>query len=218
MLTVALASRFAAQSLSVLDVAPVLTSAVFDTDENDLTMFFDKPLQDVFCSPNAFHLHYDGNIWNGTGMVDISVNTVKVGMISAAPEVKPDSVEYNAGVGTLIGVNTFEVASFDDLLLIDYPVPVDIQYLSFSDTLTIRFSEDIFINTATVADFFAVSPPNELNIISMLVTAGRILSITTSVGGPGDGFDRVGFNGKINGIEDASGNDVPAFTIGMEVF
>ena len=208
-------SSFGTTPSSVLNVAPLPVASSFDPATGNWIVVFDQELQSGEITASGwnivvltvgrvvgFPVVVDGNVVNGTSTPGVPVPL-------------PDRIRYNEVQGNLVGANGIDVENFEIVPFVGVPVPEKAEYDVGEAEVLITFSENIFINTATKTDFDVVFIPNTLNVQSMVVDDGNVLNLTILIDGPGDAPSRVEYNGRVNGIEDIDGNDVPLFVIGL---
>lgn len=192
-------------------------ASAFDTVTGAWLVVFDKDLQGVSSSPSNYGLVAALFNWTPQAPILIDGNVLSGGSVKVSPAGPAASISYDASVPDLVGVNGLPVEPFIVLPSIGFPIPVSAQYSIGASQIDIVMSEDVFINLATKSDFAAVVVPNVLTIQSVAIVTGNIIRLGINVDGPGTGADRVEYNGTPDGIEDATGNDVPLFVIGLDV-
>lgn len=198
------------------DAPPLPVASAFDTLTGDWIVVFDKDLISGEQSRDGWGIVIlnfarqifppivvDGNVVRGTSAQNV-------------PAPVSDRIVYTKGPGNLVGVNGKEVESFLIVPTVDVPVPTSATYDISEAEVSILFSEPVFINTATKSDFDAVATPFTLTVQGVTDGEPNEIILPISINGPGDLPDRVEYSGKVDGIEDAAGNDVPFFIIGLD--
>lgn len=214
---VALASSFGTQSQLLPEFPPVYVAGVVDTVAMTAVVVFDTDLDEtvfdvtkMFFNPLGASLRFVNGVLPVGNVISGAVEAVGGG----APTGKVNYVGFPTG---LFGANTLPVENFFEPISTNVPVPMSAEYSVGAAQIDIVMSENIFINTATKTNFSAVVLPNTLNIQSVAIVTGNVIRLGISVDGPGSGADRVEYDGQVDGIEDAVGNDVPVFVIGLDI-
>ncbi|MCK5565506.1 MAG: hypothetical protein KAJ07_09695 [Planctomycetes bacterium] len=213
---VALARRFAPQPQLVLNPAPLYVAGVIDTVGLSATLVFDQDLVESVFDPTKLFLLFGGSSYKFVAGTKPDGNVIQgdVLFVSFGPPLT--EVVYSGFPTELVGVTGVPVDNFTEPLQGDVPVPVSAEYSVGNSWIDIQMSEAVFINTATKSNFFAIVEPNILNIQSVSIVGGDIVRLGISIDGPGVGPDRVGYDGQVDGIENAGGDDVPLFEIAID--
>ncbi|MCK5565386.1 MAG: hypothetical protein KAJ07_09085 [Planctomycetes bacterium] len=190
---------------AVMDPSELTATLIFDSDLNESVFDRSKITFTFEDIPNQFDSGavIDGNVISGplNFLGDLGVN---------------NRVVYDGYPSGLFGADGTPVGNFDEPFAANIPVPLSAIYSVGNAWIDVLFDRDVFINTATKTDFNAFVIPNQLNVQSIVVVGGDTVRLGISIDGPSAGPDRVTYNGKVDGIEDGGGNDVPLFEIGID--
>lgn len=214
---VALASSFGTQQPSQPSVPPVPVAASFDVATAAWQIIFDKDVEPSSITQNGFQMVVGGSAFTAVDPIDVDGNVISGIASVGQPAPVSDRFNYVMGIGTWRGLNGLKIDNFTIVPSVGLPIPMSAVYDISQGVVDITMSEDVFINTAIKQDFMAVAFPNILTVQSIGIVEGNIIRLNVIVDGPGDLPSRVGYSGKVDGIEDGSGNDVPMFTIGLDV-
>lgn len=214
---VALASSFELQASQLPKTAPVPVASSFDLVTGDYLIVFDQDLVSGVQSSSGLSMVISNSARVVNPSLTVDGNVVTGTTTVAGPAPVSDRIAYVSAVGNLVGVNDLPVEGFLIVPSVGVPVPLSATYSVSGGDIEIYFSEDVFINTATKADFVAVAVPNTLNVQSIAEGGGNLIDLEITVDGPGSPPSRIEYSGKVDGIEDIDGNDVPFFIIGLDV-
>ena len=210
-------SSFGARESLLLSGAPLPVAASFDLGTNGFVVVFDKELVSGVQPPNGWFAVIAGLSRTAVGDVLVDGNVVSGTMNVIGTNPLSDRISYGQLPGNLVGVNGLEVESFDIVPFVDVPVPLKAEYDVVNDEVIMTFNKPVFVNTAIKSDFQAVFVPNTLTVQFVGIGDPNEVVLDINVDGPGSVPSRVNYNGKVDGIEDASGNDVPLFVIGLDL-
>lgn len=210
-------SSFGMTHLLEPDAPPVPVASAFFEPSGDWLVVFDKPLVSGDKTTAGWTIIINAQVRGLQAPVVVDGNVVSGTTFTVGPAPVSNRIVYNSAAGTLVGLNGKLVESFLVVPSVNIPVPESALYTISENSVTVIFSEDIFINTATKNDFVVVASPNILTVQSISVSGGNRLNMAINVDGPGGEPDRVEYNGRVDGIEDSSGNDVPLFIIGLDI-
>ena len=213
---VALASSFGTPLPSLPSVPPVPVASSFDLATGEWVLVFDKDIDESTVTPTGFTMTVSGQARVAVAPITVDGNVLSGDSLIVQPVPAQDNFNYNKGAGTWAGANGLDVENFQIVPSVGAPLPLSAVYQIGLGVVRITMSEDVFINTATKQDFVAVSFPTILTVQSVAIDEGNIIELTVNVDGPGDLPSRVEYSGKVDGIEDGSGNDVPLFIIGLD--
>lgn len=214
---VALASSFAPPPLLVLNTPPVPLAAVFDTSAETAVVVFDKDLDVASFDVEELNFFVGGKVWQYELPSVINGNVMSGDVLETDEQSTDNTVRYTGFPDGLSGVNEKPVENFNIPVTLDVPVPLSATYSTGTGEIRILFDREVVFNTATKTDFGAIVIPNTLNVQSVGKSGPVTVVLSTSVNGPGVGPDRVLYNGRVDGLEDLLGNDVPLFEIGLDI-
>ncbi|MCK5617172.1 hypothetical protein KAR91_85705 [Candidatus Pacearchaeota archaeon] len=208
-------SSFATRESSLPSNPPVPVASSFDLATNIFQVIFDRDIDPDTATSLGWGMVIGEQARQVPPILTVDGNVVSglTNVLNPAPV--PNRITYTPSTGDLAGVNGIEVKGFFLVPSVGVPIPLAAQYEVSSEEVLVVMSENVFINTATKLDFTVFGDDNELNVQSVTIFDSDNIALEVSVDGPTTLPPRVLYNGKVDGIEDIDGNDVPLFEIGM---